>query len=68
MMHHHPLHMQHQQHINRMMSADPDMIPPNLDDISQSSHQSSPDLFMEHPLDSVVVCPSRLPIRYTVVV
>ncbi|GMT17948.1 hypothetical protein PFISCL1PPCAC_9245, partial [Pristionchus fissidentatus] len=32
-----------------MMSTDPDMIPPNLDDISQISHQSSPDLFIEHP-------------------
>ncbi|GMT30677.1 hypothetical protein PFISCL1PPCAC_21974, partial [Pristionchus fissidentatus] len=38
-----------QQHINRMVSTDPDMIPPNLDDISQISHQSSPHSFMEHP-------------------
>ncbi|GMT29373.1 hypothetical protein PFISCL1PPCAC_20670 [Pristionchus fissidentatus] len=50
MMQQHPQHMQHQQqHINRMMSTDPDMIPPNLDDISQISHQSSPDSFIEHP-------------------
>ncbi|GMT17866.1 hypothetical protein PFISCL1PPCAC_9317, partial [Pristionchus fissidentatus] len=43
----HPQHQQ--QHINRMVSTDPDMIPPNLDDISQISHQSSPHSFMEHP-------------------
>lgn len=33
-----------------MMSTDPDAIPENIDDISQISHQSSPESFMDHTL------------------
>ncbi|KAF8367560.1 mex-6 [Pristionchus pacificus] len=47
-----PMQSQHQQPpflMNRMMSTDPDLAPENIDDISQISHQSSPETFMETP-------------------
>ncbi|GMT01809.1 hypothetical protein PENTCL1PPCAC_23983 [Pristionchus entomophagus] len=54
MQHMQPMQQQHQHQypphlMNRMMSTDPDAIPENIDDISQISHQSSPDSFMEAP-------------------